>query len=81
MNDFLNFKDKHILVDGAGMGMGRETAVHLSKLGAKVSLVDLDNNALQETLSMMNGNKHLTITCNLGDLSAIEGIVKGSSIN
>lgn len=76
MNDFLNYKDKHILVDGAGMGMGRETAVQLSKLGAKVSLIDLDNNALQETLSLMNGNGHLIVNCNLGDLTAIEGIVK-----
>ena len=77
MNDFLNFQDKHILVDGAGMGMGRETAIQLSKLGAKVSLIDLDNNALQETLSLMTGDSHQAVTCNLGELSAIEGVVKG----
>lgn len=76
MNSFLDFRGKHVLVDGAGMGMGRETAIQLSKLGAKVTLIDLDTNALQETLDLMQGEGHLSMACNLGELEMIEGIVK-----
>lgn len=76
MKKFLDFSGKHILVDGAGMGIGRETAIQLSKLGAKVSLIDLDTNALQETLALVQGEGHLSVTCNLGELEMIEGIVK-----
>lgn len=74
--NFLNFTDKHILVDGAGNGMGRETAIQLSRLGAKVSLIDLDSEALQETLSLMQGEHHQLVTCNLGELQQIESIIK-----
>ncbi len=74
--NFLDFTDKHILVDGAGNGMGRETAIQLSRLGARVSLIDLDDRALQETLSLMQGEHHQLVTCNLAELEQIESVVE-----
>ena len=39
MIDIFDLKDKHIVVTGASSGIGRETAVLLSKLGAVVTIV------------------------------------------
>ena len=53
-----SLEGKTILVTGASSGIGRETAILLSKLGAKVSLIARREDALQETLSMMEGEDH-----------------------
>ena len=36
------FEGKTIVLDGAAAGIGKETALMLSRMGAKVVLVDLD---------------------------------------
>jgi NAD(P)-dependent dehydrogenase (short-subunit alcohol dehydrogenase family) len=45
---------KHILVTGAGSGIGRATAILLSELGASVVLVGRDRNKLEKTLSLLH---------------------------
>ncbi|MCR4941245.1 MAG: SDR family oxidoreductase [Campylobacter sp.] len=55
----LDFNGKKFLVTGASSGIGREIAVHLSELGAKVVLVARDEERLKQTLStMQNPNLH-----------------------
>ncbi|MFW3341644.1 SDR family oxidoreductase [Aliarcobacter butzleri] len=49
----ITFKDKKILVTGASSGLGREVAIHLSELGAKVVLIARDEERLKETISLM----------------------------
>ncbi len=49
----ITFKDKKILVTGASSGLGREVAIHLSELGAKVVLIATDEDRLKETISLM----------------------------
>lgn len=45
--------DKKILVTGAASGIGKETAVVLSNLGARVILVDENKKMLNETLGLI----------------------------
>ena len=47
-----------ILVTGATGGIGRETAIQLSKLGAKVVITGRNEERLLETFSMLEGNGH-----------------------
>lgn len=49
----MSLEGKKILVTGASSGIGRSTAVCLSKLGADVVLSSRNAAALEETLSMM----------------------------
>jgi len=76
MSDFLDLKNKHILVTGATSGIGRATAVLLSEHGAVVTIVGRREEKLNETLEMMSGENHKAICLDLSDVSAIESLVK-----
>ncbi|CAG9623108.1 Levodione reductase [Sutcliffiella rhizosphaerae] len=43
------FDGKVVLITGAGSGLGQATALQIAKEGAKLSLVDLNNDSLEET--------------------------------
>ena len=48
----MDLTGKRILVTGAGAGIGQETAVVLSRLGASQVLLDINEEGLEQTLSM-----------------------------
>lgn len=47
-----------VMVTGASSGLGRETAILLSQLGAKVIGVARSRDKLEETIRMLNGEGH-----------------------
>ena len=47
-----------IMVTGASSGLGRETSILLSQLGAHVILVGRNEEQLNKTLSLMEGDRH-----------------------
>lgn len=51
----MKLPNKVALITGSGSGMGRASAVLFSKEGAKISIVDLDEKAGQETVEMIEG--------------------------
>lgn len=75
MIDVFNLTDKHIVVTGASSGIGRETAVLLSKLGAKVTIVARREEALKETLATMEGTENRLFLCDLSETENIAGLV------
>ncbi|RTL28965.1 MAG: SDR family oxidoreductase [Burkholderiales bacterium] len=48
-----DFKDKIVVITGAGSGMGRAYAMAFAKLGAKLALNDYDAKALDETVRLL----------------------------
>ena len=50
-------KDKVVVVTGAGNGVGRELTIQLLALGAKVACIDINSNALAETLRLTNAGQ------------------------
>lgn len=72
----MDFSNKRILITGASVGIGRETALLLSKLGAKVILVDLDEKGLAELLPLLVKNEHHSFQYDLSDIEGIENLVK-----
>lgn len=71
MNNPYALEEKRILVTGASSGIGRETAIQCSKLGAKVIITARNEERLEETYQLLHGNGHLKF---LADLSSIEDI-------
>lgn len=52
-----NFKDKVVVITGAGSGIGRALAFEFFKHGAKLALNDYDEATLQETISQVGGQE------------------------
>jgi NAD(P)-dependent dehydrogenase (short-subunit alcohol dehydrogenase family) len=67
----LNMQGKVVLVTGASSGIGRETAILLSELNARVVLVGRNAGRLQETLGRMSGEGHRMEQFDLNDTEAI----------
>ncbi len=53
MKNPFSLEDKTVLVTGAASGIGRATAIQCSEMGAKVFLVDLNEQGLQETQKLI----------------------------
>ena len=62
---------KTILITGASSGIGRATAIECSKLGAACVITGRNEERLNETLSQMVGEGHISI---IADISTQEGI-------
>lgn len=70
----LTLQNKKILVTGASSGIGKATAIYLSKLGAKIVLTGRNKERLEETKRLLEGNQHSLVQFDLTDLDNIEKI-------
>lgn len=70
----MELKDKVIVVTGGGRGLGRAMALELAGKGAKLALVDLNQDDLDETagLCMEQGVEARTYTANVADEAQVE---------
>jgi NAD(P)-dependent dehydrogenase (short-subunit alcohol dehydrogenase family) len=62
---------KHIVVTGAGTGIGRAIARRLSGEGAAVTLLGLDGHELEETASMLDGPAYAA-PCDIRERKAVD---------
>jgi len=67
-----SLQGKTILVTGASSGIGRETAIVCSKMGAKVVVTGRNNTRLDETYSSLEGSDHVKILADLSQNAEIE---------
>lgn len=74
--EFFEFDNKKIIVFGASSGMGRQTAIQLSQLGARLVLVSRNEASLRETASMLQGDNHFILPCDISDFDAAQNVVK-----
>lgn len=72
----LDMTGKHILVSGASSGIGRETSILLSKLGARLTLLARREEQLKETLCMLDGDGHTYCSFDLSKIDDIEAMIK-----
>lgn len=72
----MDLTGKHIVVTGASSGVGQQTAVTLSQLGAKVSILARNEANLQKTLDLMEGEGHKAYPFDVRNIDDIEGLVK-----
>jgi hypothetical protein len=65
----MNFKDKVVLITGAGSGIGRKTAIMFAERGAKVAVNDISEDRGKETVKIIKdqGGEAIFI---LGDVSS-----------
>ncbi|MDE6339826.1 MAG: SDR family oxidoreductase [Muribaculaceae bacterium] len=79
MNDTFNpfsLKGKTVLITGASSGIGRETAIVCSKMGASVVITGRNEERLKETFEALDGDVNLSIAADLTGTEAIESLVQ-----
>ncbi|KGM45262.1 SDR family oxidoreductase [Neobacillus niacini] len=73
------FEEKVVIVTGAGSGLGRAATLQVAKEGAKLTLVDLNTNSLEETkklvLEAAPEAEVLLISANVADEEAVQNYV------
>jgi len=71
-----SLEGKTVLITGASSGIGQETAVQCSKLGAKVVITGRDAERLKQTYDMLEGDGHIQILANFDKDEDIERMVE-----
>ena len=66
---------KTILVTGASSGIGQETAIQCSKMGAKVVITARNEERLKETFDSLEGDEHILFLAELTNQSQVESLV------
>lgn len=70
-----SLEGKTILVTGASSGIGKETAISCSKMGAQVIITARNEERLQETFNALEGKGHSKIICDLTRSDELEILI------
>ena len=76
----LELTGRTVMVTGASSGIGRESAILLSRLGARLVLVARNEERLKETQALLEGTGHLLEPFDLGGYEAIPEWMRGFAI-
>ena len=74
----MDINNKMIIVTGAARGLGQAIAIHLASHGARVALVDLNTDDLEQTYQriLSAGNKAKAYACNVASEIEVKTTVK-----
>ena len=74
--EIIDLSNKNIIVTGAASGIGRETAIVASKVGAKIVMLDLSEEGLRVTMSLLEGGGRSAHVIDLCDTGSIAPLIK-----
>lgn len=72
----LDLDNRSCLITGAASGIGRATAIMLSRLGAKMICTDIDESGLNETAAQLEGDGHSIQVFDLRNIHDIDRWMK-----
>jgi len=78
MSNPFSLQGKRILITGASSGIGQQTAIECSKLGAKCVITGRNEGRLNETLALLDGCEHIAIVADLNSQDEIDKLVQES---
>lgn len=80
MNTVEEFKDKSVIVTGAGSGIGRAAAIQFAKQGAKVLVSDINEKTANDVVAEIHalGGVATAVVGDISDLNVVEKVVNTS---
>jgi len=75
----MEFKDSAAVITGAASGMGEKTALTLAERGANVVVVDMDEDGLYETVSLVEDKTSSEVVPVVADVSKEEDVKQFTS--
>ncbi len=72
--EYCKLTGKHILITGASSGIGKETALRLSRAGAKVFISGRNSERLSETYDSLEGSDHEMLVTDLTDERDVDAL-------
>ena len=75
MNHPFSLSGRTVLVTGATAGLGRNTAIHAARMGARVVISGRHEERLAATLAQLDGEGHRAIPADLADQGARDALV------
>jgi NAD(P)-dependent dehydrogenase (short-subunit alcohol dehydrogenase family) len=74
----LGLDDRGVVVTGGAGGIGREVAAAYASAGARVAVVDLDQDACASVVAELDGGpeRHLAVGASISDLDAQEAVLR-----
>ncbi len=76
MRNLIDLSEKKILVVGASSGIGKQTAILLSQVGAQLILVARREEKLKETYQTLEGKGHSFYSADINEIDRIESLIK-----
>ena len=76
----MDLTGRAILVTGASSGLGRETAILASRLGARVLLLGRDRQRLRQTFESLEGQGHDSVSFDLNETDKIPELLAAQAI-
>lgn len=71
-----SLEGKNIIISGAASGIARQCAISCSKMGARLVLLDLNEEGLRETMTMVERpEEHFTAVVNLTERNRVKKVV------
>lgn len=69
---------KSALITGGGGGIGRATALVFAREGARVGVSDLDSDAAQDTVAMVNaiGGQAMSLVCEVTETAQVQAMLR-----
>jgi len=68
----MRLDNKHIIITGAARGLGLAMAGELASAGARIGLIDMDEDALRTAAGTLPGSGHATTVADVSDEAAVE---------
>lgn len=81
MKNIIDLTNKTIVITGAASGIGRETAITISSVGAKVVMLDIFLDGLNETLQLLEGKGHSIYVVDFSCVESLKTLVEKISEN